>query len=178
MVLKLDLVKEYDKSEWSFIQDTLQDVGQPSTFTSVIMTCVTSGYYRLLWNGEATDPILLGCGLRHGDPLSPYLFVVCMERLAQWIEIKKQAHTLRPIRASRGGLVFSNLFFADDMLLFSEATEDQAMLIRQGLELFCKASAVSYEKYKLFFSSNVSIDVASRIVTVLGVPATHELSNY
>lgn len=44
IVVKLDLAKAYDKLEWSFTQDTLEDAGLPSTLISVIMTCITSGY--------------------------------------------------------------------------------------------------------------------------------------
>lgn len=91
MVVKLDLAKAYDKLEWPFIQDTLVDAGLPSSLVSVIMSCVTNGYCRLLWNGKVTDPIRSTRVLRRVDPFSPYLFELCMERFSQWIEAQKQA---------------------------------------------------------------------------------------
>lgn len=89
MVLKLDLEKAYDRLQWSFIHDILLDAGLPTNLIAIIMKCITICYYKLLWNDEAIDPMQPSCRLRQGDLISPYLFVLCMERFAQWIESKK-----------------------------------------------------------------------------------------
>lgn len=105
------------------------------------MNCITSGACRMLWNDEVTEPILPTRGLRQGDPLSPYLFVLCMERLSHWIEDKVQAGRWRPIKVSRSGARISHLFFTDDILLFAEERMDQAQVIKERLGSFSKASS-------------------------------------
>lgn len=82
MIIKLDLEKAYDRIEWSFVRDTLQDVGLPGNLIGAIMKCVTSGTCRLLWNGEETKTFKPSRRLRQGDPLSSFLFVLCLERFS------------------------------------------------------------------------------------------------
>lgn len=68
-------------------------------------------------------------GLRQGDPLSPYLFVMCMETLNHHIMPLVREGSWCHIRLSRGGMHVSHLFFADDLLLFGEASFSQAKLM-------------------------------------------------
>lgn len=111
MIIKLDLEKTYDILEWTFNEDTLLDAGLPRHLINVIMNCIPSGFCRLLWNGELTELFQPSRGLRQGDPLSSYLFVLCMERLAQWINAQHHSGRWLPIRASRSGLAFTHLQF-------------------------------------------------------------------
>lgn len=55
MVVKVDLKKAYDRLERSFIKETLNDVGLPEAMMGMIMTCISSAAFRLLWNGESID---------------------------------------------------------------------------------------------------------------------------
>lgn len=86
LVIKLDLEKAYDSMEWKFIEETLWDVRLPNKLVAVIMK-LTSSSCRLL-NEEVTDVIKQTRGLRKGDPLSPYIFVLCMERLGHLFQNK------------------------------------------------------------------------------------------
>ena len=89
MVLKIDLEKAYDKLEWSFISDMLFRVNPPLDLIEVIMSCVSTVVSTsIMVNGEALDPIYPSRGIRQGDPLSPYLFILCMDFLGQLIEEK------------------------------------------------------------------------------------------
>lgn len=63
-LINLDLEKAFDQLEWGFIEETLQDAGLPDSLASVIMKLVSSGSYRMLWNGETTDDIRPSRGLR------------------------------------------------------------------------------------------------------------------
>lgn len=94
VVIKLNLEKACDKLEWGFLNETLLDVGLPKCLVTMIMKLVSAGAYRLVWNGECTDCIgpSTGLGQLHsipllmqGCPLSPYLFIICVEKLGQWI---------------------------------------------------------------------------------------------
>lgn len=116
-----------------------------------------------LWNSDTTDVIKLSRGLRQGSLLSPYLFILCSERLGKWLQRKVAEGRMREVRASINGPGLSHLFFADDLLLFSEACEDRLTCIREGLELFRNYSdqRISFKKLSMFGSPIVSNKVAS-----------------
>ncbi|KAG8382131.1 hypothetical protein BUALT_Bualt05G0044800 [Buddleja alternifolia] len=105
------------------------------------MSCVESAQSSILWNGEPLDPIFHRCGLRQGDPLSPYLFVLCMERLSYMIDEAVQSGGWDPAVIGRRGPSISHMFFADDIILTAKNTPKSAMAIKNTLDLFCNASA-------------------------------------
>ncbi|XP_021846248.2 uncharacterized protein [Spinacia oleracea] len=146
----------------------------------VIMECVTSTSLKVLWNGEPSQNFTPSRGIQQGDPLSLYLFVMCMERLYQTIEEVLVQQRWKPIRASRDGPLLSNLFFADDIILFAEASPDQAFVIHDCLDRFCKASGqkVSLAKSSVYFSKNVLPSSQEEISTVLGMTTTTDLGLY
>lgn len=140
MIIKLDLEKAYDRLEWSFVEESLIDASVPRKLVSVIINILQRSTCKLLWNGETTETIKPTRGLRQGDPLSPYIFVICMERFSRWIHREVDRGKWRPLKVSRGGTAVSHLFFADDIVLFAEVTEDQINCILEGVNSFCKAS--------------------------------------
>ncbi|XP_072054452.1 uncharacterized protein [Arachis hypogaea] len=93
----------------------------------------------ILWNGNRLDSFQPRRGLRQGDPISPYLFVLCMERLACFISKQVDEGIWDGVVVSRGGPRVSHLMFADD-LLFCKAKKSQVQNVVHTLELFCKAS--------------------------------------
>ena len=85
MALKIDLEKAYDNLEWSFIRDMLIRFNFPLDIIDIIMSCIFTVSTSILFNGEALDPIYPSRGIRQGDLLSSYLFILCMELLGQLI---------------------------------------------------------------------------------------------
>src|SRR4051812_14365509 len=81
----------------------------------------------------------------------------CMKHPSHWIQLKVEQGVWRPLKTSRNGHKVSRLIFADNLLLFAEATDDRIDCMQQGLELFCNASSqhVNYSKSLMFVSPNV-----------------------
>jgi hypothetical protein len=89
------------------------------------MHCVTSSTFSILWNGNKMPPFKPTHGLRQGDPLSPYLFIICMEKLSISINNAVLQGNWEPIRMSATSPHLSHLLFADDVLLFTKAKKSQ-----------------------------------------------------
>jgi len=118
MAIKIDLEKAYDKLEWGFIRERLPSFKFPVNLVEIIMSYISTVSTSILFNGGIVEPIQLSRGIRQGDPLSPYLFILCKEFLGQLIEEKCIAKLWYPVKASRSGPSFSHLFFADDLVFF------------------------------------------------------------
>lgn len=136
MLIKLDLKKAYDNLNWELLRDTLMQAGFPSSWINIIMNCTTTNEMQLLWNGFPFESFTLMRGIRQGDLLSPYLFVLCIERLSHMIMDAINEGAWKPVSIAKSGLKLSHLFFVDDIVLFAEASMDQMAIIKQCLDNF------------------------------------------
>lgn len=160
--------------DWNFVQDTLTGLGLPQHLVRVIMFCITTSSFKLLWNGEKSESFSPLRGLRQGDPLSPYIFVLCLECLGQLIQ-QVMRGAWKPIQLLIEGPQLSHLCFADDLILFAQAELNQANLINHCLQVFCKDSGqkISYEKSSLVVSKNITIAFTEVLNSTLGIPAAN-----
>lgn len=110
MAIKVDLEKAYDRLKWSFIQETLQLAGFASSIITIIMECISSVNMQVLLNGKPSPSFKPNRGIQQGDPLSPYLFVLCMERLTYIIRDEIDSGHWKPLRFGKNGTKLS-LFF-------------------------------------------------------------------
>ena len=93
------------------------------------MECIKSVTYSVLINGEPKGHIVLMRGIRQGDPLSPYLFLLCTEGLNGLIEQAVSDRHIEGFSLCKYGPKISHLFFADDSLLFCRARVDDVLKI-------------------------------------------------
>lgn len=180
MIFKIDLEKAYDRLSWDFIKETLMEFKLNDDWIDLIMSCVTNKLSSILWNGEVINGIHNKRGLRQGNPLSPYLFVLCMERLSNMINRKVREGCWKGIKASRNSPSLSHLFFADDLILFAQANHTNCATVMAVLSEFCEVSSqkVNLLKSKLFVSPYLSIRFAKSLSFQSGIPLTHNLGKY
>ena len=180
MAIKIDLEKAYDRLEWHFIRDVLELYRLPPSQIKLIMSCVSSSSISILLNGGKLEPFHPSRGIRQGDPLSPYLFIMCMEVLGFLILRRCEENLWDPVQASRGGQAFSHLFFADDLVLFAKADLRNSNSMRETLDTFCElpGQKVSLDKSKVYFSPNISPDSREEMCEVLSINSTPNLGKY
>lgn len=101
---------------------------------------------------------------------SHHIFVICMEKLSHIIAEALRDDRWSPMRAGRNGPVITHLMFADDLLLFGEATRDHANVVLDCINNFYNLSGqkVNTEKTSIFFSKNVRHEVRSDICNSMG----------
>ena len=180
MAIKIDLEKAYDKIEWSFIREMLINFNFPNRLSDLILSCVTSMSTSLLFNGASLEPFKPSRGIRQGDPISPYLFILCMEYLGLLIEEKCQGKLWHPVKASRSGPSFSHLFFVDDLILFARADPVSCVAVKDALTKFYTKSGqtISEEKSQVFFSPNIDPNQRDMLSGLLGFQQTSNLGKY
>ena len=111
MTVKLDMSKAFDRVEWGFVEVVMEKLGFHERWIGVIMHCITMITYSVLINGTAYGCISPSRGLRQGDPLSPYLFILCVEGLSSLFNQATRTRELSNISISRGNPQVSHLFF-------------------------------------------------------------------
>lgn len=109
--LKLDMSKAYDRIEWVFLEKMMRSMGFGEGWISLIMRCITSVTYTVVINGREGEEFRPQRGLRQGDPLSPYLFLICAEGFSRLITLAKRDGRLFGTRVGRGNVSVSHFFF-------------------------------------------------------------------
>jgi hypothetical protein len=180
MALKLDMAKAYDRMEWPFINMVLNSMGFPSKLSKVIMGCITIVSYQVLINGQPSDKLTPERGLRQGDPLSPYIFILCANVLSGLMHEESKKNNLHGIQVARGSPVITHLFFADDSLIFARANTKEAETISNILTNYQLASGqlVSLDKSEVSYSRNVLSREKEIICNKMDVKAVTSHSKY
>ncbi|XP_028113945.1 uncharacterized protein LOC114311986 [Camellia sinensis] len=121
MAAKLDFNKAYDRVQWDFFKAVLRKMGFHDIWVNWVMQCITTVTFAVVVNGVVRTTFIPSRGIRQGEPLSPYLFLLVIEVLSKLLQKSLAAGKFSGIKISRGCPVLSHLFFADDALLFFKA---------------------------------------------------------
>lgn len=177
MSIKIDLEKAYDRLNWNFIVQCLQECHLPEKMINIIKHCVSSSSFKLLWNGDKTDAFTPTRGIRQGDPISPYLFVICMEQLSHIIADQVAVGYWIPMKAGKNGPLISHLLFADDLLLFCI---EQAYCVKHWLDQFFQAfgQKINAHKTQIFFSKSTEQQLRDEILQHTGFSQAPSLGRY
>ncbi|KAK5785851.1 hypothetical protein PVK06_040472 [Gossypium arboreum] len=180
MAIKIDLEKAYDRVRWDSVEASLNAVGIPSYLVKIIINVILSSFIHVLWNDVPTKKFRPVRGIRQGCLLSPYLFVFCMEWLGHRFHASFSSGEWSPIRLSHTRSNLSHLFFADDLVIFSQANLTHSGLFKNFLSNFFELSSqkVNVRKTNIFFSTGVNKSVRSKINDMLGFQEVNDLGHY
>lgn len=171
MVIKTDMSKAYERVEWKFIQEVLLKMGFDQHWIKLIMECISSVEYKVLLNGQARGHIIPERGLRQGDPLSPYLFILCTETLIANIIKAEREKQLTGIKVARACPSISHLLFADDSLFFCKANKDECQTILKILKEYEGVSGqqINFDKSSIQFGHKIEEVERQELRDIFGI---------
>ena len=180
LMVKTDLSKAFDQVKWSFLLKALLSFGLHPKVISLIQGCITTTSFSIVINGRPTTPFSPGKGLRQGDPLSPTLFILCMEILSRAMTHLSSTNQIQPYFIARFAPPLSHLFFADDCLFFFKANIPSCVNFSKLLKLFSQESGqiVNYNKSCFIPSQNIPPRHLGLLQRFLKINLSNNLGKY
>ncbi|CAN6555765.1 unnamed protein product [Malus baccata var. baccata] len=168
--IKLDMQKAYDRVEWDFLMAVMEKMGFEDRWRKLILGCISSVNFSILLNGQPGLKFAPSRGLRQGDPLSPYLFLLVSEVLSLLIQQACDRKRIKGVQMNPLGPSISHILFADDTLIFIKDEEVNCRNLIHLIDEFCAASGqhVNKAKSSVCFGSNVPEEVSRHLSNILG----------
>ena len=169
--LKLDIHRAFDSMDWNFILETLRRMNFPSRYIGWIAKCISSCMFSVKINGALEGFFPSNCGLRQGDPLSPYLFVIGMEVLSTYLKHDLNSDPQFAFHWRTSKIKLSHLVFADDLLLFCRGEYHSISRLNDTLVKFSVTSGLQPNTQKSsWFFCNVPMDIVHYAVALSNIP--------
>ncbi|XP_010495633.1 PREDICTED: uncharacterized protein LOC104772751 [Camelina sativa] len=158
-MLKIDLRKAFDSIEWSFILDILIATNFPSKYILWISQCIKTTRFSISVNSELCGYFKGKKGLRQGDPLSPYLFVLGMDIFSRLLDLRFLSGQIGFHPKATNPNV-THLIFADDVMLFFDGERNSLQAIVNLLAYFTNISGLvmNRSKTELFLAGTSAAD--------------------
>ncbi|GKV19346.1 hypothetical protein SLEP1_g29624 [Rubroshorea leprosula] len=151
-VFKADFQKAYDCVNWSYLDWMMDRFGFGAKWRGWIKECLSTARCSVLVNGSPTEEFDLEKGLRQGDPLSPFLFLMIMEGLNGLVKKAETEGLLQGIEIGKRGLTVSLLQFADDTIILGRAASENVFMVKAILRWFEIMSGlrINYSKSSIY----------------------------
>ena len=170
MATKLDMSKAFDRVEWIFVEKVMRKMGFDENWINLVMKCISTMSYSVIIKGTTYGNIIPTRELRQGNPLSPYLFLLCAEGFSGLIHDAAQNNQLHGISICRGAPKITHLFFADDNLLFCRVNGNECSKPKEILSMYESVSGqkINTDKSSIFFNPSTSQELKDEIINILG----------
>lgn len=180
MVVKTDMSKAYDRIEWSFLEKVLQKIGFDAVWINWIMECVSIVSYAYLINGSPYGQVQPKRGLRQGDPLSPYLFILCAEVLTGLCLQEQARGKFKGLRVARKSPQMNHLLFADDTVFYSSTSVKSCASLLRILKRYenCSGQCINLSKSSVTFSVRTPEEIKSRAKLAIGIEEIGGMGKY
>ncbi|KAJ9561194.1 hypothetical protein OSB04_006354 [Centaurea solstitialis] len=178
-LFKVDFEKAFDCVNWNFLFSTMSQMGFGQKWIMWIKGCLQSATTSVLINGSPTKEFQMKKGLRQGDPLSPFLFLIAGEVLQQMVIEACNQGLFKGIRLASSGRNISLLQFADDALIFGKWTPANLVVLTQILNVFYDVSGLKINLAKCsLLGIGVSTEEVNEMASRIGCRATSFPLNY
>jgi hypothetical protein len=173
MFMKMDMEKAFDRMGWSFLIPILEKLGFSPIWLSWIRICISSTSFSILLNGSPFGFFSLGRRLRQGDPLSPLLFILGSKVFSRLMFKDKRNGCLKGLRIAKNYPPIHHLLFADDLLIFGEASVSVATSIKSCLDKYCRllGQSINASKSSIRFSKNTNPTTIELISNIIPYPS-------
>ncbi|GKA26171.1 RNA-directed DNA polymerase, eukaryota [Tanacetum coccineum] len=178
MIFKVDFEKAFDSVKWDYLDETLKSFGFGLKWRNWISGCLNNAKGSVLVNGNPTKEFQFFKGLKQGDPLSPFLFILVMETLHLSFKRIINVGLYRGISIN-GSLTLSHLFYADDVVFVGEWKDSNIHILLNVLKCFFLASGlkINLQKSKLM-GLGVSLNVVNSAANLMGCSILQLPFNY
>eukprot|EP00253_Pinus_taeda_P023557 PITA_23557 len=169
MMIKLDLSKAYDRLNWNYLDSILQAFGFFKRWVKWIHSMISTPNFSILLNGTPTSVFNATRGLRQGDPLSPFLFIIVAEGLGRYFKKELRERKIKGLRPWGNNLPVTHEQFVDDIMLLCTVSLREVKRVKGILELFMEASGTEINKDKSStFIFNAPETVKAHLTRTLG----------
>ncbi|CAN1150401.1 LINE-1 retrotransposable element ORF2 protein [Linum perenne] len=180
MMIKMDMKKAYDMVDWKGLDGILKAMGFNRIWCKWIEECIQTVRFSVLINGNPTDNFEPTRGIRQGDPISPFLFIILTNSLSFLLEKGIQEGKLKGLQLNKRCPTLTHVLFADDTIIFGEASVRDAINIKETMEKYANLTGqtINNEKSAIMFSRHTPQPLKERVKGCLGLQSTIQFGKY
>eukprot|EP00253_Pinus_taeda_P022996 PITA_22996 len=169
MMIKLDISKAYDHLSWRYLRMVLEAFGFKKRWIEWVYSMISTLIFSILVNGIPSNTFNATRGIRQGDPISPFLFIMAVEGLGRIIKRELREKRIKVLEPWGDNLAITRQQFVDDIMLFGEVSIKEVRNIKRVLEIFMEASGMEINKEKsCTFIFNTPDSIKAHLTRTLG----------